>query len=160
MEPPSGVEPIYLFNTCTIDNFLQAFLVHYSLNIHQMLTLFKSDDPIVGKVRNVVQFLLSHDIDTAKYYWLTEICGMTPTLRRRRSLSAFSTDKQIFLYPIRNICSRTYNFICSSDACPSESGDSDYLNDMTLHPPNGSIMVDQLILILFEKGRLDPPEQL
>ena len=48
----------------------QASLVHYSLNIHQMSTLFESDDPIVGKVRNVVQFLLSHGIDTAKYYWL------------------------------------------------------------------------------------------
>ena len=71
-----------------------------------MSTLFQSDDPIVGKVRNVVQFLLSHDIDTAKYYRLTEICGITPTLRRR-SLSAFSTDKQMFLYPIRNIFSTT-----------------------------------------------------
>ena len=40
----------------------------------------------------------------------------------------------------------TYNFTCSSDACSSGSGGSDYLNDMTLHPPNGSVMVDQLIL--------------
>ena len=60
-----------------------------------MSTLFESDDPIVGKVRNVEQFLLSHDIDTDKYYWLTEICGMTPTLRRR-TLSALSTESKCF----------------------------------------------------------------
>ena len=74
-----------------------------------------------------------------------KICGMNPTLRRR-SLNAFITDKEMFLYPIRTIFSRTYNFTCSLDACPSGSGGYGYLNDMTLHPPNGSVMVDQLTL--------------
>ena len=67
---PSTGEPIYLFNTCTFDNFPQAFLVHYSPNIHHVSTVFESDDPIVGKVCNVGQFLLSHDIDTVYYHTL------------------------------------------------------------------------------------------
>ena len=131
---PASVESIYLSNTCTIDNFFQFFLVHYSMNINQMSNLFESDDPIVGNIRNIVQFLLNHDIDTAKYYWLTDICGMAPDMHKR-SLSAFGTDKQMFLYPIRAIFSRTYNFTCSSDKCPAGSGSADSISDMTPHPP-------------------------
>ena len=131
---PASGESIYLSNTCTIDNFFQFFLVHYSMNINQMSNLFESDDPIVGNICNIVQFLLNHDIDIAKYYWLTDICGMVPDMHKR-SLSAFGTDKQIFLYPITAIFSRTYNFTCSSDKCPAGSGSADNISDMTLHPP-------------------------
>ena len=92
-----------------------------------MSNLFESD----GKIRNVVQFLLYLDIDTA--YWLTDICGMAPDMHQR-SLSAFGTNKQMFLHPISSIFPRKYNFTCSSDKCPAGSGFSDNISAMTLHP--------------------------
>ena len=98
----SNGETINLTNTCTIDNFFQMFLLHYPMNIDQLSKLFESDDLIVGKICNVVQFLLNHDIDSAKYYWLTDICGITPDVRNN-TLSAFGTDKQILLHPIMDM---------------------------------------------------------
>ena len=95
---PHG-DKTYLSNTCTIDNFLQILLVHYSLNMNLMSKLFESDDHIVGKVRNIVQFLLTHDFDSAKYYWLVDICGLEPK-SNPRCLSAFGTDKNMLLQPI------------------------------------------------------------
>ena len=98
-----------------------------------MSKLFESEDHIVGKVRNIVQFLLTHDFDSAKYYWLVDICGLEPK-SNPRCLSAFGTDKNMLLEPIKEMFSRKYTYFCSSNECPAKSGNCDNFSDMTLHP--------------------------
>ena len=63
---PSG-ESLQLYNTCAIDTFLQIIFVFYSLNIHQMRKLFDSADSLVHEICNVVQLLLTHDFNAAKF---------------------------------------------------------------------------------------------
>ena len=131
-------QKITLYHTCTIDNFLQVLLVFYSLNINQMQRLFTSRDPLVRKVSEVLQLLLTNDFEAAKFCWLTEICNLSPN-PKGNILNAFGTDKQLIMYPIRAMFLRTYEYSsCSSEKCPLNSFDvkHDNFSDMTLHLPD------------------------
>ena len=131
---PTG-ETLQLYDTCAIDTFLQILFVFYSLNIHQMRKLFDAEDSLVEKICNVVQLLLTHEFNAAKFDWFTKIYGVS--LEGSDSLNMFGTDKQLIMYQIKNIFQRTYDFFCSSNKCPSNIVNicpkNDTVDDMTLH---------------------------
>ena len=138
---------IHMSNTCTIDNFLQILLVFYSLNIDQMQRLFDSTDLVVQKIGQVVQLLLTNDYSTAKYIWLTQICNLIPD--SRGVISAYDTDKQITMHPLRDIFKRMYAFsTCSSPHCPLNSLDvkHDDICDVTLHSPDLEVKDTETVL--------------
>ena len=97
----SSDEKINMHHTCTIDNFLQILLVFYSLNIEQMQNLVSSVDPLFTTLCEVIQLLLTTDFYGAKYHWLTTQLII---------LNSFGTDKQLIMYPLRNI----FCIFCSS----------------------------------------------
>ena len=116
----SSGEKINMYHTCTIDNFLQILLVFYSLNIEQMQNLVSSVDPLFTTLCEVIQLLLTSDFYGAKYHWLTKLCDLSPT-SGNKILNSFGTDKQLIMYPLRNIFCRSYQFAsCSSEYCPSD----------------------------------------
>ena len=101
-----------------------------------MQKLFHCDDPLVQNICNVVQFLLTNDFNSAKFSWLTSICGLSPN--SSGLLNSFGTDKQLIIFHIKNIFQRNYNFTCSSENCPSQNhlvNQSGVVEDMTLHEP-------------------------
>ena len=63
---PSG-KPIRMHSTCALDSFLEIPFFFYGLNLHQMKCLFACENNMVGKIRNVIQLLLSNNFDSAKY---------------------------------------------------------------------------------------------
>ena len=141
----SDFESIQMTNTCTIDNFLQIVSVFYSLNIDQMQRLFSSDHPLVGKVAEVVQLLLTDDNQAAKYIWLSQICNLSSD--RNGLIDAFENDKQKTMYPLRDIFRRRYTYSkCSSKHCPLNSLDvnTDEISDVTLHNPDKVDVDDKL----------------
>ena len=97
----------------------------------------------------VSQLLLKEAFTEAKVYWLTEICSFIPDIGKK-ILDSFGTDKQVTLYFIRHMFKRTYQYLCSSDECPSKTLNvnppSDYVSDMTLHEPTSSSKCDDSIL--------------
>ena len=136
----SSGQIINLINSCTVDPFLQTLYMFYSLNIQEMRKLFESDHIIVKMICEVVQMLLTEAFTDAKVYWLTKICSFSFDIDTQ-VLDSFSTDKQITLYHIRHLFKRKYQFICSSDHCPSKSivnSTCDTVSDMTLHEPSAS----------------------
>ena len=107
-----------------------------------MESLFESENLIAHKVQEVVQLLLTDAFVDTKYFWLTNICSFSPDADRN-VLDSFGTDKQVTLYHIRDIFQRTYQYLCSSDKCPSNRSKAvspvDVLSDMTLHKPKDGI---------------------
>ena len=107
-----------------------------------MERLFESENLIAHKVREVVQLLLTDAFVDAKYFWLTNICSFSPDADRN-ILDSFGTDKQVTLYHTRDIFQRTYQYLCSSDKCPSNLSKAvspvDVVSDMTLHEPKDGI---------------------
>ena len=73
-----------------------------------MEKLFCCDDPLIQNICNVVQYLLTNTFYSAKYNWLTSICGLSPD--RSGLLDCFGTDKQLIMFHIKHIFQRTYNF--------------------------------------------------
>ena len=143
---------IEIINSCTVDPFLQILYMFYVSHIHEMRKLFESDIMIVKKVAEVVQLLLKENFSEAKVYWLTKICSYSPDLTRN-VLDAYGTDKNVTLYPIRHIFKRRYEYVCSSENCPSNTlhndYSSDYVSDMTLHEaklrsPEDSILINSI----------------
>ena len=100
-------------------------------------------------VGEVVQLLLKEAFTEAKVYWLPEICSFTPDISKK-ILDSFRTDKQVTLYFIRRMFKRTYQYLCSSDKCPSKSFNdnppSDNVTDISLHKTTSSSNSDDSIL--------------
>ena len=84
-----------------------------------MRKLFDSEESLVQEICNVVQLLLTHDFNAAKFNWFTKVCGVSPD--GMGSLNMFATDKQVIMYQIKNMFRRTYEYLCSSDKCPSDA---------------------------------------
>ena len=99
---------------------------------------FDSEDSLVQEICNVVQLLLTHDFNAAKFNWFTKVCGVSPY--GMVSLNMFATDKQVIMYKIKNMFCRIYDYLCSSDNCPSDAVNvypkNDTVDDMILHIPN------------------------
>ena len=74
---PTG-QKIHFYSRCAVDTFLEIIFFFYALNLHQMKTLFDSEDLLVKNICVVVQLLLTNDIYAAKFSWLTTICGLSP----------------------------------------------------------------------------------
>ena len=156
---PTGQE-IRLHHTCAVDTFLEIMLIFYSLNVHQMSKLFESENPVVRKICEVIQLLLTDDFYAAKFNWLTVICGLTPD--KSGLLSSFGTDKNLIMYHIRALFQRNYNFTCSSQNCPSREGgisnQRDIVDDMTLHSPTTTAESQTLLaesIKMWELGTAD-----
>ena len=133
----SNTEVIQMINTCTLDNFLQILLVFYFRNVEQMQRLFSYTDPLLHQVNEIIQYLLTNNFISAKYAWFTQICNMTPD--SNGNIDTYGDDKQITLYPLRNIFRRKYEFsICSSDQRPLNFADvkNDVISDMNLYSPH------------------------
>ena len=145
---PSG-QIIEVINSCTVDAFLQILYMFYEFHIHEMQKLFENNHFIVKMVGEVVQLLLKEAFTEAKVYWLTEICSFTPDISKK-ILDSFGTHKQVTLYYIRHMFKRTYQYLYSSDKCPSKSFNdnppSDNVTDLTLQEPTSSSNSDDSIL--------------
>ena len=128
-------QEIRLHQTCAVDTFLEIMLIFYSLNVHQMSKLFQSEDPLVRKICEVFQLLLTNDFHAAKFSWLSVICGLSAD--KSGLLNRFGTDKNLIMYHVMALYQRNYNFTCSSQNCPSREGGTsnqiDIVDDMTLH---------------------------
>ena len=129
-------QEILLHQTCAVDTFLEIMLMFYSLNVHQMSKPFQSEDPLVRKICEVIQLLLTNDFHAAKFNWLSVICGLSAD--KSGLLNSFGTDKKnLIMYHIKALYQRNYNSTCSSQNCPSREGGTsnqiDIVDDMTLH---------------------------
>ena len=141
---------VKLINTCTLDNIFQILYTFYALNMHQTRKIFDSDHDLVKKISEVHQLLLTESFFEAKYFWLTSICNLSPTIDSG-VLDIYGTDKEISFFHIRHLFRRSYHFQCSSYCCPSnmsdEGSNSDEVSNMTLHVPNtvGDISIEASI---------------
>ena len=141
---------VKVINTCTLDNIFQILYTFYALNMHQTRKIFDSDHDLVKKISEVLQLLLTESFFEAKYFWLTSICNLSPTIDSG-VLDIYGTDKEISFFHIRHLFRRSYHFQCSSYCCPSnmsdEGSNSDEVSNMTLHVPNtvGDISIEASI---------------
>ena len=113
---------VKLINTCTLDNIFQILYTFYALNMHQTRKIYDSDHDLVKKISEVLQLLLTESFFEAKYFWLTSICNLSPTIDSG-VLDISGTDEEIFFFHIRHLFRRSYHFHCSSYCCPSNMSD-------------------------------------
>ena len=103
-----------------------------------MRKLFETEQSIVKKIREVVQLLLTDAFSDAKSYWLTSISTLISDFNEN-TLNSFGTDKKVTFHHIRDMFKRKYQYICSSNRCPSKSIQTDvaedFVSDVSLHTP-------------------------